>query len=56
MGLRDKFGHFGILWFLNRSFYDEQPHFCLTKIFKLLEKILELNFGRLDVNFTTNVA
>ena len=41
MGLRDKFGHFGILWFLSRSLYDEQTHFCLTKIFKLLEKILE---------------
>ena len=41
MCLRGKFGLLGILWFLNRPLYDEQTHFCLTKIFKLLEKILE---------------
>ena len=41
MCLRDKFGHLEILWFLNRSLYDEQTHFCLNKLLKLLEKILE---------------
>ena len=41
MCLRDKLGHFEILWFLNRSLYDEQTDFCLNKLLKLLEKILE---------------
>ena len=36
---------FGISWFLNRSLYDEQTHFCLTEIFKLLEKILEFELS-----------
>ena len=39
--LHVQIGHFGILWFLNNSLYDEQTHFCLTKLFKPLEKILE---------------
>ena len=41
MCLRGKFGHFEILWFLDRSSYDELTRFCLIKIFKLLEKIME---------------
>ena len=45
MCLWDKFGHFGISWFLNRSLYDEQTYFCLTEIFKLLEKILEFELS-----------
>ena len=56
MCLRDKFDHFEILWFLNRSLYDEQTDFCLNKVFKLLEKILEFNLEQLDVDFMNNVA